>query len=154
MAGSLSDKLKILDVALSTALVEHDMDTGPLGDPPGYLSGPGIIEIPADKTLLAVAEEAAREEGIHTLNGMIASGDQFIATPEQKSAILKNFPAIACEMEGAAVAHTAYLNKTPVLVLRSISDASSDVTGMEFSAFAPLASKQSAALLLAMIKKL
>ena len=154
VAGGLSDKLKILDVALSSALVEHDMDTGPLGDPPGFLPGLGIALIPADKTLLAAAEQAAREEVIRALTGLIASGDQFIATAEQREKILSHFPAIACEMEGAAVAHTAFLNGTPVFVLRAISDSSSDVNGMEFSAFAPLASGQSAKLVLAMLKLL
>ncbi len=154
VAGSLSEKLEILDVALSTQLVEHDMDTTPLGDPPGYLSGPGIIMIPADGTLLAAAEEAAREEGIHALSGTIASGDQFIASKEQKERILSLFPAIACEMEGAAVAHTAYLNRTPVLILRAISDSFTGQNEMDYALFKPRAAALSARMVMATLKKL
>ena len=152
VAGSLSDDLEILDVALSTALVQHDMDTTPLGDPPGFLSGPNVVEIPADPTLLAAAEESAKKLGIRTRSGMIATGDQFIATQAQKAAILAKFPAIACEMEGGAVAQTAYLNGTPFLILRAISDSCRNE--MDFTVFAPRAAQRSAELLLATLKRL
>lgn len=151
VAGCLTEKLDILDVALSTALVQHDMDTTPLGDPIGYLSGPGLIEIPADRDLLAAAERAAAELGIRTLSGLIASGDQFIAQKAQKEKILSHFPAIACEMEGAAVAQAAFLNGVPVLVLRAISDAFVGDNAMDFAAFAPRAAEQSGALVTRML---
>ncbi|MBP5288856.1 MAG: 5'-methylthioadenosine/adenosylhomocysteine nucleosidase [Clostridia bacterium] len=154
VAGSLTDQLEILDMALSTALVEHDMDTTPLGDPYGFLSGPDIVEIPADPALLAAAEAAAREEGIRALSGMIASGDQFIATREQKQTILSRFPAIACEMEGAAVAHTAFLSRTPVLIIRAISDSFTGKNEMDYAQFKPLAAQLSARLVLATLKRL
>ena len=34
--------------------------------------------------------------------GRVCSGDQFIATYEQKDAILENFGGLCCEMEGGA----------------------------------------------------
>ena len=154
VAGSLTDDLEILDVALSAALVEHDMDTTPLGDPPGFLSGPNIVEIPADKGLLAAAESAAKALGVHTVSGLIASGDQFISTKAQKEKILSCFPAVACEMEGAAVAHVAFLNGTPCLILRAISDSFSGKNEMDFAAFAPRAAAQSARLVLETVKRL
>ncbi len=154
VAGCLTEKLGILDVALSTALVQHDMDTTALGDPPGFLSGPDIVEIPVDRTLLAAAERAAQSLGIRTVSGLIASGDQFIAEKAQKERILSLFPAVACEMEGAAVAHAAYLNRVPALVLRAISDSYAGNNAMDFAAFTPRAAAQSAALVLEMLRLL
>lgn len=154
VAGSLSEKLDIMDVALSSALVEHDMDTTPLGDPPGFLSGPNIVEIPADAGMLAAAQDAAKALGIKTVAGLIASGDQFIATREQKEKILSCFSAIACEMEGAAVAHTAFLNRTPVLILRAISDSFTGKNEMDYAEFKPKAADRSARLVLETLKRL
>ena len=48
-AGSLSDSLKIGDIAIAKAVVQHDMDTTALGDAPGFISGLEIIEISCDK---------------------------------------------------------------------------------------------------------
>ena len=39
VGGSLSEKLAIGDVAVAESLVQHDMDTSPLGDPVGLISG-------------------------------------------------------------------------------------------------------------------
>lgn len=45
VAGSLSMKLNIGDIAVSDFVVEHDMDTSPLGDPVGMISGLSLIHI-------------------------------------------------------------------------------------------------------------
>lgn len=154
VAGSLSPDLEILDIALSTALVQHDMDTSPLGDPVGWLSGPDRVEIPGDESLLRAAQTAAGDLGLHALPGIIASGDQFIATREQKERIITAFHPLACEMEGAAVAQAAWLHHTPVLVLRAISDSFSGKNEMDYARFAPQAAEQSARLLLRMLQLL
>ena len=39
VAGSLTKDLGVLDVAVANNVVQHDMDTSPLGDPVGLLSG-------------------------------------------------------------------------------------------------------------------
>jgi adenosylhomocysteine nucleosidase len=81
------------------------MDTSPLGDPVGFLSGPDLIELPADPALVAAASAAAESIGVRFERGVIASGDQFIASGEKKKWIRETFGAISCEMEGAAIAH-------------------------------------------------
>ena len=63
VAGSLSDKLAILDVAVATEVVQHDMDTSPLGDPVGLISGINIVKIPACKSLCDEIAEAAEANG-------------------------------------------------------------------------------------------
>ncbi len=130
VAGTLSDRLSIGDVAVSTHVVQHDMDTTALGDPPGLLSGLDIVKIPADEKTVSLLSSIIREKGINTLEGVIATGDKFLASSEIKKHIVDTFSAIAGEMEGGAVGHVCYVNKVPFCVLRAISDCA-DGTGAE-----------------------
>ena len=46
-------------------------------------------------------------------------------------------------MEGGAVAHAAYLNETPFIILRAISDSADGASHMDYPTFLPLAAAQS-----------
>ena len=136
VGGTLTNKLNIGDIAVGEAVVQHDMDTSPIGDPVGFLSGIKMIEIPCDKNLGKLFTEACREENINTVSGVIATGDQFIATKEQKERITATFDnTIACEMEGGSIGHTAYVNNVPFLVVRAISDNADGGAPSDFGAF-------------------
>lgn len=144
VAGSLSPHVGLLDFALSDAVVEHDMDTSPLGDPVGLISGINRVFLPASDSLTEQVERVAKEMGKNCVRGVIASGDQFIADPDRKAQIVKCFDAIACDMEGAAIGHVCYVNGIPFTVLRSISDnASEDAGSMEYPTLCQHAAKQS-----------
>lgn len=54
------------------------------------------------------------DRNIHYKKGNIATGDQFIATKEQKDYISNTFDAIAAEMEGGSIGHVCYVNKVPL----------------------------------------
>ena len=43
VAGTLTKDLNVLDVAVATNVLQHDMDTSPIGDPKGLLSGINMI---------------------------------------------------------------------------------------------------------------
>ena len=135
VGGTLSDKLSICSIAISKGLIQHDMDTSPLGDPIGMISGINIIEIPASKGVVWKVEEAVKEVGLNYEIGIIASGDQFINNKEKKDYIKNTFNAIACEMEGAAIAQVAYVNKVPFCVIRAISDSADGSSHMEYAEF-------------------
>jgi len=152
VAGSLSEKLDILDVAVSESLVQHDMDTSPLGDPVGLISGLDLVYLPADPSLGDAARAAAERLGIRTLTGTVASGDQFICTSAQKERIREQFSAIACEMEGAAMAQVAAVHQLPFVALRAISDSYTGQNEMDYPRFAAEAARRGAALLLDMLK--
>ncbi len=130
VAGTLTDALSIGDIAIADSVVQHDMDTSPLGDPVGLLSGINIVKIPADKKTCEKIETCVKEIGANYETGTIASGDQFLASKEVKERIVANFGAIAGEMEGAAVGHVCYVNQKPFCVLRAISDCA-DGSGAE-----------------------
>ena len=70
------------------------------------------------------------------MKGRIATGDLFVADMETKNELVNDFGGFCCEMEGAAMAHVCYLNKTPLLLISAMSDkadGSADVTFEEFS---------------------
>lgn len=144
VAGTLTDKLNICDVAVSTAVVQHDMDTSPLGDPVGLLSGINIVDIPADKETAEKISLCVEKMGVKSLMGTIASGDQFINSSDKKKYISETFGAIACEMEGGSVGHACYVNNVKFAVIRAISDGAGDESHMDYPTFARMAAEKSA----------
>ncbi|MBQ6893619.1 MAG: 5'-methylthioadenosine/adenosylhomocysteine nucleosidase [Clostridia bacterium] len=143
VAGTLTDALSIGDIAIAKTLVQHDMDTSPLGDPVGLISGINKIHFEADTKAVKAFEDAVKEVGANSVVGTIASGDQFMSDTEKKNIIRDRFNAIACEMEGAAIAHVAYVNSVPFAVLRAISDSASGDAQMEYPKFVAMASERS-----------
>lgn len=150
VAGGLAQGMKVMDVAVATDVVQHDMDTTAIGDPAGLISGLNIVNIPTDKGAVYALLEAAEEAACKVYTGTIASGDLFVAKDEDKNRIRGQFNAIACEMEGAAIGQVAYTNGVPFAVLRVISDGGD---GMEFSEFAPKAALLSTAITKAFLGK-
>ena len=72
---------------------------------------------------------------IHVEIGRILSGDQFISDKEKKEYLITEFQGDCTEMEGAAVAHSAYLNKIPFVIIRAISDKADDSAMMDYAEF-------------------
>ena len=147
VAGALTKDLGLLDVAVATQVVQHDMDTSAIGDPVGLISGINIIEIPADKALGEKLSACAKEMNVKTVSGVIASGDQFVASSERKAFITEHFSAIACEMEGAAIGQVCYVNQVPFCVLRAISDSADGSSHMDYPVFVKMAAEQSVKLM-------
>lgn len=144
VGGTLIEYLSIGDLAISTAVVQHDMDTSPLGDPVGMLSGLNQIKLPADKNMVEKVCQICEKKGIRHHCGVIASGDQFIASREKKDWIVSTFQGISCEMEGASVGHVCTVNKVPFVILRAISDSADGGACEDYPSFAKKAAKTSA----------
>lgn len=141
VAGSLTKDLGVLDVAVANNVVQHDMDTSPLGDPVGLLSGINMVTLDADKDMNDLLCDCLLDKGIKFKKGTIATGDQFVATKEQKDRITGMFDAIAAEMEGGSIGHVCYINNIPFAILRSISD--SEGGAIDYQTFAEKAADQS-----------
>ena len=153
VGGALDKSLRPLDIVVADKLVQHDMDTSPIGDPVGLISGINRVYFETDKRALEVLGESASELGIKHLVGTVATGDKFISDKADKDRITSLFAASACEMEGGAIAHTAFVNDTPFMVVRAISDSADGEACMDYPTFLPNAVKISTALTLALIEK-
>ena len=151
VAGTLSDKIGILDFAISDSVVQHDMDTTAIGDAPGLISGINVVHISASKSLYTRAEALASELGYGCLCGTIASGDQFINNAQRKAFIRDTFGAIACEMEGAAIGHVCFVAGVEFVVIRCISDNASGEAELEYPEMVKRAAVRSGALVEALL---
>ena len=141
VAGALSESLNIMDAVIATRVVQHDMDTSPLGDPKGLISGINVVYIDTDKSVSASLTNAANELNVNTVRGIIASGDQFVASHDRKKEIEATFNAVACEMEGASIGQVCYVNKVPFAIMRTISDGKGEA--LDYQTFAGSAAKKS-----------
>ena len=147
VAGALASELRVGDVAVAENVVQHDMDTSPIGDPVGLISGINMVQIPADEKISSALKKTALDLGMTCLSGTIASGDQFIADKAKKAYIKDTFSAIACEMEGAAIGQVCFVNGTPFGILRSISDNGDESAGMSYDKFIGVAVENSVKIL-------
>jgi len=149
VAGGLAPGIHVRDVVISTDAMYHDYDTTALGFPLGHVAYMETSVFPADTVLRQLAAEACRrvlkDSAYH--EGRIVSGDQFITGKERQKWLYETFRASCTEMEGAAIAHTAFLNGVPFLILRTISDGADDTSPMDYREFKPLAIETGTALL-------
>ena len=124
-----------------------------IGDPVGLISGVNKVYFETDRRALEILVDYAEKNGITSLVGTIATGDKFITEKADKDRISAHFGAAACEMEGGAIAHTAFVNGTSFIVVRAISDSADGDASMDYATFLPNAVKISTELTLALIEK-
>ena len=155
IAGSLCADLDIGDLLVSSDAMYHDMDAVHFGYPFGKVPGMDVTAFPADETMIRYAFAAAEAVNPgHTRIGRVASGDQFVAVKELKEKIIANTQGLCTEMEGAAIAQTAYRNGLPFVILRAISDKADDYAEMDYPTFERIAAHRCAEVTMHLAKQL
>lgn len=145
VAGSLWVELDIGDLVVSRDAMYHDFDCKFVGYTHGQVPGMDVLAFPADEALMEKAFAAAEAVNPgHTKIGRVASGDQFVCSSEQKTQIIADTQGICTEMEGAAIAQTAYRNGVPFVILRAISDKADNSAEMDFPTFETIAAHRCA----------
>ena len=151
IAGSLAG-LPIGGVAIADKLAEHDMDLSAIGCAPGYIPGLTVTRLPSDADMVTRLARVARENDLTAQIGTIASGDTFVALQEKKDWLRSTFEAIACEMEGAAIAKVCYANDVPFAVIRCISDSGDEDAKEDYPAHEAAAAHASSAMVLSFVE--
>ena len=153
VAGALDARINIGDIVVSTDAVQHDFTAEAVGFAKGEIPYTGLYAFPADETMRKAAVEAAHITApeVHVFEGRICSGDQFIASKEQKERIITDFGGLCCEMEGGAIAQVCYLSNTPFVIIRAISDKADDSEEMNYELFKEKAAERCAAIVRYMI---
>ncbi len=141
VAGGIAKNLKVGDIIISTSLVQHDFDITAFDHPKGYIPNIGNT-IPIDNNLLNTTKTILDTNNISYKEGLIASGDIFCTKESMATKINTQFKALCVEMEGASIAQTAYLSKTPCLVIRSISDCPDNNNKVTYEEFLENSSKK------------
>ena len=155
IAGSLCAQLDIGDLVVSRDAMYHDFQVCAFGYPYGKVPGMDVTAFPADDALVGHAFAAAEAVNPgHTKIGRVASGDQFVCDKAVKDGIIANTQALCTEMEGAAIAHTAYRNSVPFVILRAISDKADDSAEMDYPTFETIAAQRCAQVTMGLTKAL
>jgi adenosylhomocysteine nucleosidase len=155
IAGSLNADLDIGDLLVSKDAMYHDFDCVHFGYEMGRVPGMDVVAFPADEAMIALAFAAAEAVNPgHTKVGRVASGDLFVAEKTAKNAIIAKTGAFCTEMEGAAIAQTAYRNGIPYVILRAISDKADDSAEMDYPTFEAIAARRCAQVAMNLAKEL
>lgn len=167
VAGGLAPGVRVGDVVVASRLLQHDLDASPIF--PRYevpLTGHArfATDTAISDALATVAERLLGDPvallgqpvvddfGLHAPRlhrGLVVSGDRFIARAADSEALRHDLPdALACEMEGAAVAQVCHDYRVPFAAVRTISDRADDQAHADFLRFvAAVASRYSLALI-------
>ena len=157
IAGGVGDETKVLDVVVTTKLVQHDF--GQIKNEgfewtKGFDGAEGYY--PCDERLVNLAYDAAvdtvgRE---HVFQGIVASGDQFVASESYVKKLREEFNAIACEMEGASIALICNRYGLPFVVLRTMSDKADGLAHETFRNMANIAADNSSRIVMKMLESI
>ena len=150
VAGGIAKKLEVGDIIISTSLVQHDFDITAFDHPKGYIPNVGNT-IPIDNNLLNTTKTILDTNDVAYKEGVIASGDIFCTKESMATKINTQFNALCVEMEGASIAQTAHLSKTPCLVIRSISDCPDNHNKVTYEEFLETSSKKVAQIMYAIL---
>lgn len=156
IAGAIQHGLGIMDIVVSTDAIYHDVDVTAFNYAPGTVPGMPTV-FTADNTLIKAAEEAfiqmqQIENTKKMVQGRIASGDSFVTSSQTKQYIAKQFSAACVEMEGCAIAHTAFINHIPFVIIRCISDNADDSASQIYEFNEKTAAEYSAAFVETMLQ--
>lgn len=148
VAGGMRNNVFLYDLIISKELVPYDVRKSQM-----------IGRFPYQNTFkasdflrnLAIKSANFIEKKYHV--GIIATGESFVTDSKIKERIIKDFNPHCVEMEGAAIAHVAFINSVDFIVIRSISDNASVSTNLN-DKIIEKASKNTTALILEMLKEL
>lgn len=153
-AGGIGQGLQVGDIVIADKLAYHDADVTGFGYKMGQLPGMPLY-FESSAYLKAEMTRAAEATKQHVHTGLIVTGDSFVDDPAKIKKILEYFPnALACEMEGAAIAQTAHQFKIPFLIVRAMSDTADHQATKSFDDFIEEAGKRSAEMVLEFVTHL
>ena len=154
VAGGVGDDTKVLDVVIATQLVQHDYGQitnegfewyeGDAGEGGYYSCDEGLVE----EAFSAAGKIVGPD---HVYKGVIASGDQFVASEEYVKKLQSDFNAIACEMEGASIAVVCTHYDVPFVVIRTMSDKADGAAYETYENMADIAADNSSRIILEML---
>ena len=156
IAGSLNADINIGDIVLSKDALEHDMDATAFGYDLAVIPRMEESVFKGDEYLIDLTKKVCEEnlKDINVFAGRVVTGDQFISDKNKKNWLIENFKGDCTEMEGAAIAHTAYLNHIPFLIIRAISDKADDSAQMDYPTFEAMAIQNSVKIITSMVEKI
>lgn len=160
VAGGLADGVRVGDIVIADALLQHDLDVSPIF-PRWQVPSHGRARFDTDAAMAAQMAAAAERvlaerpaSGARVHRGLIVSGDRFVSSRAESDTLRAALPdALAVEMEGAAMAQVCADYGRPLAVMRTISDRADDDAHADFTRFLDeVAAPVSRALVMALLE--
>lgn len=118
VAGSISKELQPFDTLVATKCAYHDVDATAFGYEKGQM-----CQMPLYYVCDEEGVKKAMRKQLNVKTGLILSGDSFITKDNLPSSFFEDFDSpVACDMESAAVGQVANLAHLPFMIIRTISD--------------------------------
>lgn len=172
IAGGINPVLSPGDIVIGTQMAYHDYGTitpdsikrRATRNPFTMQENPEFFICDAElvKAALAAAgmvslQKINSKSGPRTprvIAGIIVTGDVFVSSLQTTRSLRSKLNADATEMEGAAVAQACWQQKTPFIVIRSLSDDAGNNASLDVRSFYEIAARNSASLVTEMMKKM
>ncbi|HCM88719.1 MULTISPECIES: 5'-methylthioadenosine/adenosylhomocysteine nucleosidase [Vagococcus] len=126
IAGGLGERVKTLDLVVGSSYRHHDVNIEQtenlFPNQHSFLANNNLFELIKMKI-----------PSVH--DGVMTSGESFIADKKEKEFIKHNFQSISVDMETSSIAHCCYLNEVPFIALRCISDLADDKANDSYENF-------------------
>ena len=137
VAGGLYTELEVGDIVISSDALYHDFDVTGFGYKEGVIPRMETSTFTADMELATKAKDICSKVNpdIKCFIGRVVSGDEFVSTNEKKTWLVDTFNGYCTEMEGCGIAHAAYLNHIPFIIVRAISDKADGSAKVDYSEF-------------------
>lgn len=140
VAGSLRNEINIGDIVISTDAVEHDVNVMALGYERGVIPAMETSVFTADYKLVDLVKECCKDAvDVAYYEGRVVSGDLFVSDRKIKDKLIDQFDGYCAEMEGGAIAHCAFVNRIPFVIVRAISDKADNSAHMDYPEFEKMA---------------
>ncbi len=143
VAGGVGKGIVTGHVVIGSETVQYDFDLTAIGEDDGLVT-------PCDegvaKALFAAAEKVFPKDRLSL--GIIATGDRFVGDGATASLLREKHSALACEMEGGAIAQVCAAWGVPCGVLRAISDNANEHSCVDFPTFLASAVKDTEKIIL------
>lgn len=153
-AGGFHKELEVGDIVVSTEVRYNDVDATVFGYEFGQVPQMPAYYAPNEK-LIAVAEKCAEKVGVHSVKGLILSGDSFMSDAARVEEVRKKFDNPYCsEMEAGAIAQVCHQFQCPFVIIRALSDIAGQDAKISYDQFLEKASVNSAKMVLLMLEQL
>jgi adenosylhomocysteine nucleosidase len=149
IAGSLSQDVGVCDIVISTDVTHHDVRKAQMK----HLF-PFQETFMANKELMELAVKSCHSSELKPKYhcGRIISGESFVEDSKLKNALVSEYSPACVEMEGSSIGHVSYINEVPFLILRCISDNADEEATHSYENFEKVAAKQSASIVIEMVR--
>ena len=126
-AGALADELAIGDVVVAATTVEHDYVVRLIDFHQPRFAGEAAL-------ITALQQVPLNGHGFAVHFGIVASGDEDIASAARRAELRRATGALVAAWEGAGGARVGAFNQIPFVELRGVSDGANDNAPSDFAA--------------------